>query len=241
MTEMKATRRAVLGSMAGFAAAVTGVAAEAAQQTAGAQPAAGGLTADEALALLRKGNAEFLTDAPYRNADTRERRLELADGQSPFAILVGCSDSRVSPELLFGRGLGELFIIRVAGNTVDTAAIGSIEYGVGVLGVPLIVVLGHEKCGAVEAAVNVVTDDATFPGHIGNLIEPIVPAVLAAQDKEGDLLANSVRANVERVVAEIDRASPIVRQGIADGNVKIVGAVYGLKDGVVTFLDGSEG
>ena len=108
----------------------------------------------------------------------RDRRLEIARGQTPFATLVSCSDSRVPPELLFGRGLGELFIVRNAGNTVDTAALGTIEYGVAALGVPLIVVMGHEKCGAVDAAVKVVTENATFPGSIGRMVEPIVPAVL---------------------------------------------------------------
>src|SRR5215218_1525320 len=136
------------------------------------------LTADQALQILKEGNRRFVADTPDQAAVTQskdpklghERRLEIAEGQTPFAVLVSCSDSRVPPELLFGRGLGELFIVRNAGNTVDTTALGSIEYGVAQLGVPLVVVMGHERCGAVEAAVKVVTENATFPGSTGRMV-----------------------------------------------------------------------
>ena len=145
------------------------------------------LTADQALQRLKDGNRKFMADAPDQTAAAaqmdnprlnHERRLEIAQGQTPFAVLVSCSDSRVPPELLFGRGLGELFIVRNAGNTVDTVALGSIEYAVAQLGVPLVLVLGHERCGAVDAALSVVEKNATFPGSIGQMIEPIVPAAL---------------------------------------------------------------
>ncbi|TPE50403.1 carbonic anhydrase [Amaricoccus solimangrovi] len=237
MSHSGTTRRgALFGSVAGLAALTAGTArAEQAAHTA-SHPVTTQLTADEALALLKEGNASFETDAPYRGAIGRKRRLELAAGQMPFAVLVGCSDSRVSPELLFGRGLGELFIIRVAGNTVDIPALGSIEYAVGPLGVPLVVVLGHERCGAVQAAIGVVEENAEFPGRIGEMVEPILPAVLAARGMEGDLIANSVAANVRRVVASIADQSPIVREGVAAGKVKVVGAVYDLDDGHVSFL-----
>src|SRR3712207_504198 len=128
------------------------------------------LTPDQALRLLKEGNDQFRAEAPFRAAQGRERRIELARGQAPFCVLVGCSDSRVPPELLVGRGLGELLIVRNAGNTVDTAALGSVEYGVGVLGCPLVVVLGHESCGAVAAAVEAVQGNATFPGVIGAVV-----------------------------------------------------------------------
>lgn len=232
------TRRGALGSLAGLAAASAGAArAEDAASGTAAHAVTTHLSADEALALLREGNATYVTDAPYRGGDTRERRMEIAEGQAPFAVLVGCSDSRVPPELLFGRGLGELFIIRVAGNTVDTAALGSVEYAVGPLGVPLVVVLGHERCGAVQAAMDVVENDATFPGHIGEMVEPIVPAVLSAQGMEGDPIANAVTANVRRVVTHIADQSPIIQEGMEQGRVKVVGAVYDLHEGHVTFLD----
>ena len=121
------------------------------------------MTPDQALAALKEGNAKSLTDSPVRAVQGRARRLEIARGQAPFAVLVSCSDSRVPPEVLFGRGLGELFIVRNAGNTVDTVALGSIEYAVAVLGVPLIVVMGHERCGAVEAALSVVEKEHGVP------------------------------------------------------------------------------
>ena len=130
------------------------------------------LTPDEALAKLKKGNADFLADKATVSSQDHIRRMEIARGQIPFAVMLGCSDSRVSPELLFNTGLGELFIVRNAGNTIDTVALGSIQYGVLVLGAPLIVVLGHQRCGAVEAALSVVQKNATFPGSIGQMIEP---------------------------------------------------------------------
>ncbi len=196
------------------------------------------LTADEALAALKEGNDKFVTDAPFRRETGRERRLDIARGQTPFAVLVSCSDSRVSPELLFGRGLGELFIVRNAGNTVDTAALGSIQYAVAELGVPLVLVLGHEKCGAVDAAVKVVKENATFPGSIGQMIEPIVPAVLRAQSQSGDLLDNAVRENVRRVVARLRTAAePLLLEPQRTGKLRIVGARYDLDDGDVDFFD----
>ena len=175
------------------------------------------MTPDEALATLKKGNAEFVTDAPFRAAEDRKRRLEIARAQHPFAILVGCSDSRVPPELLFGRGLGELFIIRVAGNTVDQAGLGSIEFGVAEFGVPLVVVLGHERCGAVKAAVEVVEHNATFPGAIDAIVSPIIPAVLKAKGEPGDLVDNAVRENVRQVVARLRTTGPILSEASRPG------------------------
>jgi carbonic anhydrase len=201
--------------------------------------AAGGrktdLTADQALALLKEGNERFVAGNPVQSAQGRERRLEIARGQTPFAVLVSCSDSRVPPELLFGRGLGELFIVRNAGNTVDTTALGSIQYAVAELGVPLVVVMGHERCGAVEAAVAVVEHNATFPGSIGQMIEPIVPAVLSARNQPGDLLDNAVRENVRRVVSRLRTSEPVLMEPLRAGTLKIVGARYDLNDGSVDF------
>lgn len=197
------------------------------------------LTPDEALNVLREGNASFLTDSPIRSVTGRARRLELARNQAPFVILVSCSDSRVPPELLFGRGLGELFIVRNAGNTVDTTALGTIEYGVAQLGVPLIVVMGHQRCGAVSAAVSVVEQNTFFPGAIGAMIEPIIPAVLTAKAQDqGDLTENAVRRNVQRTVDRLRTASePALLTPLAEGRLKIVGAYYSLEDGSVDFFD----
>jgi carbonic anhydrase len=196
------------------------------------------MTPDQALAALKEGNDKFITDSPVRAVQGRERRLEIARGQAPFAVLVSCSDSRVPPELLFGRGLGELFIIRNAGNTVDTTALGSIQYAVAELGVPLVLVLGHERCGAVDGAVKVVKENASFPGSIGQMIEPIVPAVIKAQGQPGDLLDNAVRENVRRVVNRLRTAAePILIEPLKAKKLRIVGARYDLDDGDVDFFD----
>lgn len=197
------------------------------------------LTADQALATLKEGNAKFLSDSPLRPVQGRDRRLEIARGQTPFAVLVSCSDSRVPPEVLFGRGLGELFIVRNAGNTVDTVALGSIEYAIAVLGVPLIVVLGHERCGAVEAALSVVEKNTIFPGSLNQMIEPILPAALMARSggaKGDELLDAAVRENVRRVVTRIRNSEAVLMNPIRDGKVKVVGARYDLDDGSVDFF-----
>jgi carbonic anhydrase len=194
---------------------------------------------EQALERLKAGNAAFVADQPVRADISRARRLALAQGQQPFATLVGCSDSRVGPEQLFGAGLGELFIVRTAGNNVDAAGMGSIEYSVMALNVPLIVVLGHEKCGAVAAATDVVTKDTRFPGSIARMIEPIIPAVLAAQrtHADGDLVEHAVEENVRRMVERLQKfAEPMLIDPQRRGTLKVVGAVYSLSTGAVRWL-----
>jgi len=231
----KLSRRGFLGCTCCAAASVGFGAGRPAHAAEGART---NLTPDQALELLKEGNRSFKTDSPVRAVQGRERRLEIARGQTPFATLVSCSDSRVPPELLFGRGLGELFIVRNAGNTVDTAALGSIEYGVAQLGVPLVVVMGHERCGAVEAAVKVVTENASYPGSIGRMVEPIVPAVISAQRQGGDLLQAAMRANVRRTVSRLRTASePMLLEPLRAGKLRIVGAAYDVDDGSVDFFD----
>ncbi|MBB5693308.1 carbonic anhydrase [Muricoccus pecuniae] len=228
-------RRALGGLAAGLVAAAVlpGRAALAADPVAHTN-----LTPDQALARMKEGNDAFRTEAPYRAAQGRERRVELARGQAPFCVLVGCSDSRVPPELLFGRGLGELFIVRNAGNTVDTAALGSIEYGVGVLGCPLVVVLGHESCGAVAAAVDVVQKNASFPGVIGEMVQPIIPAVLSARKPGGEIvLHDAVTANARRVANRLKTQSSIAQEALRAGKLKIVAATYDLDDGDVEWIE----
>lgn len=204
------------------------------------------LTPEQALAVLKEGNAKYLAESPVQAVEGKKRRLEIARSQSPIAVLVSCSDSRVPPELLFGRGLGELFIVRNAGNTVDTVAEGSIEYAVAQLGVPLIVVMGHERCGAVDAAVSVVEKNLSFPGSIGKMIEPIIPAVLTAQASlqktaaphtRDALLDASVRANVSRVVERLRKGEAMLLEPLRSKRLMIVGARYDLDDGKVDFFD----
>jgi carbonic anhydrase len=194
------------------------------------------MTSAQALDALKQGNKEFVEDHPHQTAINRERRQQLAAGQAPFAVVVGCSDSRVSPELVFTRGLGELFTIRVAGNSVDRTALGTVEYGVAELGAPLVVVLGHERCGAVLAAIDVVTKDATFPGAIGDMVAPIIPAVLRAQRQQGDLVANSVKENVRGIVRQLREQDALLGGPARDGKLQIEGAYYSLGDGSVQFL-----
>lgn len=195
------------------------------------------LSPDQALAALKEGNERFVAKPAACFEKLAERRREIALGQAPFAAVVACSDSRVPPELLFGRSLGELFVIRDAGNTVDTVGLGSIEYAVEHLGVPLLVVLGHRRCGAVQAAIAVVKDNATFPGSIGRMVEPIVPAVLKAQGVPGDLQENAVRENVRRTVTRLrTSAEPILMEPMRQGRLRIVGAGYDLDDGRVDWF-----
>jgi carbonic anhydrase len=211
---------------AGFVAAPVGAASGAKSE----------LTADQALARLKEGNAAFVKGGACVPTGGPARVAELAKGQAPFAVVVGCSDSRTPPEHLFGGGLGELFVIRVAGNTVDPGALGSIEYGVAVLGAPLILVLGHSNCGAVEAAAKIVTENASYPGAIGDLVLPIVPSVLRAQRKGGDLVAAAVSENVGRVVEQLKASPAILRDPVLAGKVKVVGGVYDLASGAVNFM-----
>jgi carbonic anhydrase len=231
-------RRAFLGAAASVALGCAAVGAATGTARAADPVARTTLTPDQALRLMKEGNDNYRTDAPYRGTQGRERRVELARGQAPFCVLVGCSDSRVPPELLFGRGLGELFIVRNAGNTVDTAALGSIEYGVGVLGCPLIVVLGHEACGAVAAAVDVVEKGTTFPGVIGEMVQPIIPAVLEARRMSGGtLLDNSIVSNAKRVANRLVTQSSVLQESVRGGKLKVVPARYDLDDGDVDFFD----
>lgn len=240
---MMNNRREFLGvaGALGTATVLAGGAPVAAQRgptAAAIKPVPANMSPDQALEYLIEGNRAFLNGADFAGVTGAQRRLSLARSQAPFAAYVACSDSRVPPELLFGRGLGELFIIRNAGNTVDTVALGSVEYAVGVLKVPLVVVMGHERCGAVAAAAQVVTDNATFPGQIGRMIEPIIPAVLKARNQPGDLVENSVRENVRRVVNQLrTQTDPLMQEPLRAGKLKVVGAYYDLDTGAVDFFD----
>jgi carbonic anhydrase len=202
--------------------------------------AAGGphteLTADQALDALKKGNAKYLAQPELCAVDLAKKRAGVADGQAPWATVVTCSDSRVPPELLFGgQGVGELFVARNAGNMVDTATMGTIEYGAAVLGAPLIVVLGHERCGAVVGACDVVTKKATFPGSIGPMVKAIVPAAMAVKGQPGDFVDNTVRESAKRTAAKVAK-SPVIAPLVKAGKVKVIAARYDLDDGKVEFF-----
>lgn len=207
----------------------------------GAAKAAGdpgtSMTADEAFAKLKAGNDKYVQSPQLCAADLANARNATTGSQTPWATIVSCSDSRVPPELLFGGlGIGDLFINRTAGNTADgSASMGTIEYGAAVLGTPLIVVLGHEKCGAAIAACDIVTKKATFPGAIGPMVRPIVPAAEAAKGRPGDFIENTVRENARRTAARISR-SKLVADRVKDGKVKVVAGYYALATGKVEYL-----
>lgn len=197
-----------------------------------------GLTPDEALQKLKEGNAAYRAELPACTVQVQARRIEIAAGQAPFCVLVSCSDSRVAPEIVFGQGLGDVFIVRNAGNTVDTTALGSIEYAVEHLGVPLIVIMGHSRCGAVEAAASIVDTNARFPEAVEHMLGPIVPAVLSVRDRPGDRIEHAVRANVDRAVARLRLgAEPVISEPLRAGRLRVVGAAYNLDTGLVDFFN----
>jgi len=196
------------------------------------------LSPDEVLARLKAGNQKFVNAPQLCEAGLREGRADTAGDQSPWATVLTCSDSRVSPELIFGGvGIGELFVARNAGNVVDTAVLGTIEYGAEHLGSPLVVVMGHQLCGAVQAACDVVANHTVLPGSIRPMVEAIVPAAQSQEGKPGDFVDNTVRENARRNAAGILAGSDIVRELVHEGKVKVVHARYDLESGVVDFLD----
>jgi carbonic anhydrase len=191
------------------------------------------LTADQALAALKDGNARFVSNPQVCVADLAGQRTSLTKHQAPFAVIVGCSDSRVSPELLFGGvGLGQLFVARNAGNMVDTATMGTIEYGAEHLGAPLVVVLGHESCGAVDAACKVVTANAKLEGSMGPMVKPIAD-VARTMIKAGSCDVDAVIRESAKRTAKKVAGSPV----LVHAKTKVVAARYDLDDGKVEFLN----
>ncbi len=195
------------------------------------------VTAEQALANLKSGNEKYVTAPEVCAVDLAQRRTGVAKAQTPWATILSCADSRLPPELIFGGlGVGELFVARNAGNMADTATMGTIEYGAAVVGVPLIVVLGHERCGAVAAACEVVTKKATFPGSIGPMVKTIVPAAMAVKGQPGDFVDNAVRESAKRTAVQIATKSKIVADLIKAHKVKVVAAYYDLDNGKVEYL-----
>jgi carbonic anhydrase len=186
----------------------------------------------QVLKELKAGNRRYVASRLAHPHQDAARRFEVAKGQHPGAVVLTCSDSRVPPEILFDEGLGDLFVIRVAGNIVTDEVLGSIEYAAEHLGSSLIVVLGHERCGAVEAAVQ----GGHAHGHIESLVRAIRPAVEPAKGNAGDTLERAVRFNVQRAVGQLRTAKPILSDLNQQGAVKIIGGIYDLDTGAVTLL-----
>lgn len=207
----------------------------------------GGVTADEALSRLLEGNKRFVESKMNACGETTAAaREKLAKGQKPYAIILSCSDSRVPPEIIFDKSLGEIFVVRVAGNVPDPVVLGSIEYAAEHLGSPLIMVLGHERCGAVTAAVE---SKGKPEGNIGAIVRAIAPAVKKAKqgckectscdmkEKKAKLIECAIDENVKLVAKNLTRQSPVIGHLVKEGKVKIVAAKYDLDDGKVSLME----
>jgi carbonic anhydrase len=195
--------------------------------------------ADIALRRLIEGNARFSHDLDNTTPRDTARRPQLAAGQRPFAIILSCADSRVPPELVFDQELGDLFVVRVAGNIADDACLGSIEYAVDHLGAKLIVVLGHTKCGAVKAAVDTAgagKQADTLPGHLPAVVTPIMPAVAETSSMRGDSVKLAVIRNVQRTVRALQQCGPVIAGAVSEKGVRVMGAVYDLESGDVDLV-----
>jgi carbonic anhydrase len=190
------------------------------------------VSADAALARLSEGNKRFAAGALTHPAQSTARRTETAEGQHPFAVILTCADSRLSPEIIFDQGIGDLFVVRNAGNLIDDHVLGSIEYAVEHLHTPLVVVLGHTKCGAVSAAVA----GGEAPGHIKSIVASLAPAVGLARKKPGDPVDNAVRIGAKLSAAALAQNEPILGELVKAGKIKVLAARYDLATGQVEFL-----
>jgi carbonic anhydrase len=227
-----------LGRRSLLAAGATALAATVVPAAAHAAPARPEppATFDAAVRELLRGNHRFVTGHtrhPHQNVAAIHR---LAAAQDPFAIVLGCADSRVASEILFDQGLGDIFDNRVAGNVVDDLLLGSIEYAVEHFEPPLLLVLGHERCGAISATVDLIRSGGEAPGHIAAIVDALRPIVEPVLSQPGDAVENGVRANVLAQVVALTESSPIVREKVESGRLGVAGARYDLDTGKVTLL-----
>jgi carbonic anhydrase len=190
------------------------------------------LSPDAALKRLMDGNQRFVQQRSKHPDQSKARMKDVAQAQHPFATVLSCADSRVTPEILFDEGIGDLFDIRVAGNIVTPEVLGSIEYAADILGAPLLMVLGHERCGAVTAAVQ----GERLSGHMGSFVKGIKPVISRTKGKSGDPVDNAVIANVQYQIEKLKRSSTILSRRAQDGTLKIIGGRYDLDTGTVTLI-----
>src|SRR5476649_2562025 len=193
------------------------------------------LSPDEALERLKKGNERYVERVMKRHDFSAERGV-LAGGQNPYAGILSCADSRIAPEYAFDSGRGDLFVCRVAGNFANDDTVASLEYAVAILGTPLILVLGHDSCGAVDATIKSLKDNTTLPGHLPSLVKSLTPAVNAISGRPGDPLDNAIRQNVIDTVAKLKSATPILSAAVEQGKLKVAGGIYRLRDGRVDMI-----
>jgi carbonic anhydrase len=195
------------------------------------------LTPSEAWAKLARGNERFVAGEHEHPNQDAARRDSLIEGQAPLAVFFGCADSRVAAEIIFDRGLGDLFVVRTAGHVIDLGVLGSIEFGVGILNLPLIVILGHDSCGAVSATVDAVKSGTMPGGYIRDIVERVIPSVLAAH-RAGMRSADEIEAeHVRHTLRLLVERSSLIADRIATGRLAIVGAAYALKDGRARIVD----
>jgi carbonic anhydrase len=193
------------------------------------------LSPDASLERLLKGNTRYVEGVSLRH-DFKHEREALAGGQNPYAAILSCADSRIAPEYAFDSGRGDLFVCRVAGNFANTESIASLEYAVAVLATPLILVLGHDSCGAVSAAIKSLKDGTVLPGHMPSLVAGVAPAVNAVSQQGGETLGNAIRQNVIDNVAKLSSATPILSAAVEQGKLKVAGGIYRLRDGRVEMV-----
>jgi carbonic anhydrase len=228
------TRRSLLVGSA--AAVATGMTSHPILAQTAAAPAPDPISPDEALRRIMEGNTRYIA-GNLTTKDFSVGRSARAAAQYPIAAILSCADSRVSPELAFDQGPGELFVVRLAGNFVNNDGLASLEYGVRFLGVPLIMVLGHSDCGAMAAAIKVVQDNTQLPGHLPELVNSLKPAIETARQKgPGDLLLEATAENVRINVKRLSDADPVVSELVRQEKVKVVGGVYDIGTGKVSFV-----
>ncbi len=203
----------------------------AAEKKAPVAPAEDDITPDKALQELLDGNDRFVKSKRRNPNQTQSRLLEVAKSQKPFASILGCADSRVPSEIVFDQGLGDLFVCRIAGNIATPQQIGSLEFGSLVLGSKVIMVMGHERCGAVDAAIK----GAQVPGRIGSLLEAIKPSVESSKEQSGDKLENACKANILAQIEEL-KSSSVLSELIKAEKLKIVGGYYDLDTGRINLV-----
>ena len=192
-------------------------------------------TPDDALSRLLAGNQRYMQGSPIHPNQSAERQAVVAQGQHPWAAILGCIDSRVPPELVFDQGLGDMFVARTAGQVIDNAVLGSLEFAVEE-GVKLLMVLGHQSCGAVKATINTIQNGGHPEGQIAALVKAITPAVIQAESQTGDLLDNSIKANVALEMQYLTSSSDIISGAVKQGAINLVGAEYNLQTGAVNLL-----
>src|SRR5579871_2349852 len=193
------------------------------------------LTPDAALKRLQQGNARYVKGLARRHDFAHEREA-LVTGQNPYAAVLSCADSRIAPEYAFDSGRGDLFVCRVAGNFATEETVASLEYAVAILAAPLILVLGHDACGAVDATIKSLKDDKPLPGHMPSLVTGLSPSVKAVANQPGNALDNAILQNVKDTVAKLKAATPILSAAVDEKKIKVVGGIYRLKNGKVEMV-----